>query len=234
MCTLTFINNTSGISITSNRDEHIDRGNSKFPVTKEINHQKIIFPQDPQAGGTWLATSSNQRVIVLLNGAFLKHKHQPPYRLSRGIVVLDAFKYNSLKDFQQSYLLQDIEPFTLVHFDLKNQIIEEVRWNEKTASYATYNFQEPHIWSSATLYSPETRQQREDWFNQWLNKPNLNASEMMDFHHFGGGKTNSSTIKMERNAVLKTVSISQIHSTAQETSFMHHVLLTDTELTTIV
>ncbi len=234
MCTLTFINNQSGISITSNRDEHISRGDSKFPVTKNVNKQTITFPQDPKAGGTWLAASSNQRVMVLLNGAFFKHKHQPPYRLSRGIVVLDAFKYSSLKEFQTNYHLPDIEPFTLVHFDLQSKRIEEVRWDEKTASYATYSFQEPHIWSSATLYSSETIKERENWFKDWVDKPDLQAEDMIDFHHFGGGKTNSSTIKMKRNAVLKTVSISQIHSMPQETLFMHHVLLSNKQLTTFV
>ena len=234
MCTLTFINNKEGITITSNRDEHINRGDSRFPESTETNTQKIIFPKDPQAGGTWIAASSNQRVLVLLNGAFQKHKHKPPYRLSRGIVVLDAFQFNSLNDFQKEYSLKNIEPFTLVHFDLQKKIIEEVRWNAQETSYTTVDFNQPHIWSSATLYTPEIIKKRETWFHEWLEKPQLNAQDMMNFHHFGGGKTNSSTIKMQRNTVLKTVSISQIQTSSNRLSFMHHVLLTNKQLTTFV
>ncbi len=232
MCTLTFINNASGVCITSNRDEHVNRGISQFPVHKEINGQQVTFPQDPVAGGTWLAASSTQRIMVLLNGAFEKHKHQPPYRLSRGLVLLDSFKYDSLEPFKMAYNFQNIEPFTLVHFDLQNQCIEEVRWDETSPSYTTFNYDSPHIWSSTTLYNPHTIQQRETWFREWLRQPDLDPQDMMDFHHFGGGATHSNSIRMERNSYLKTVSISQLHQKQHQFSFMHHGLLNDTQITT--
>lgn len=232
MCTLTFIHNSSGISISSNRDEHVDRGISKFPVTLQVKDQLVTFPQDPEAGGTWLAASSSKRVTVLLNGAFRKHKHLPPYRLSRGVVVLESFQYENLAQFRLHYNLTDIEPFTLVHFDLLHQHIEEVRWDGESTSYRTLAFNAPHIWSSATLYNDETIRERENWFKEWIQKPNLDAQQMMNFHQFGGGTLHANSITMKRNSFLKTVSISQVTACKNHFNFSHHILLNDTLFTT--
>jgi uncharacterized protein with NRDE domain len=88
MCTVSFIATKTGVIITSNRDEHILR--VALPPQKYLYNQKsIIYPKDVTAGGTWYATDGISKVIVLLNGAAEKHTHNPPYRRSRGLIVLD-------------------------------------------------------------------------------------------------------------------------------------------------
>ena len=225
MCTLTFIPKTDKVIITSNRDEHVSRGLTDFPISKEIGKEHVYFPQDPKAGGTWIAASTEGRINVLLNGAFQKHKHQPPYRLSRGLILLDAFKYNSLSDFRLIYDLEEIEPFTLVQFNLRAHIIEEIRWDGKMKHYATFSFDQPHIWSSATLYNEATRTQREDWFNKWLESPDLSTEDMLKFHKFGGDGNAQNSITMDRGNGLQTVSISQIYGGLGTCDFSHHNLL---------
>ena len=225
MCTLTFIPKPDKVIITSNRDEHVSRGITDFPVSKEIGKEHVYFPQDPKAGGTWIAASTEGRINVLLNGAFQKHKHQPPYRLSRGIILLDVFKYHSLSDFRLIYDLDQIEPFTLVQFNLREHIIEEIRWDGKMKHFTTYNFTEPHIWSSSTLYDEVTRAQRKDWFTKWLEKPELSTEDMLKFHQFGGEGDEQNSITMNRGNGLQTVSISQIYGGLGTCDFSHHNLL---------
>nr|MBP6455490.1 NRDE family protein [Chitinophagaceae bacterium] len=84
MCTVSFlpVNKTSFI-LTHNRDEHINRGVAFLPIFYEISSNKIVFPKDSKANGTWISTSKNYS-LCLLNGGFEKHKHEPPYKHSRG------------------------------------------------------------------------------------------------------------------------------------------------------
>ncbi|MBK9489945.1 MAG: NRDE family protein [Haliscomenobacter sp.] len=87
MCTVTYVSPAPGqFILTSNRDEAPSRGATRL-VVEEKEGKRLIFPQDPAAGGTWIAAASNQRMVCLLNGAFEAHNRQTPYRLSRGIMV---------------------------------------------------------------------------------------------------------------------------------------------------
>jgi len=225
MCTLTFIpSNTNEVIITSNRDEHISRGNSAFPVSVTKKRGEVYFPQDPKAGGTWLAASNRGVITVLLNGAFEKHKHRPPYRLSRGIILLDTFDFKSINDFRTGYDLTDIEPFTLVQFDTHHKQIFELRWDGSIQYFTQLDYDNPHIWSSATLYSKEIRMERKHWFSEWLENPELTPDKMLDFHKFGG-KDVTNSITMNRGNGLQTVSISQIIGTGNILKLTHLNLL---------
>ena len=211
MCTLTYVPTKSGAIITSNRDEHDSRGETKFPVEREINGLKVIFPQDPKAGGTWLASASDQSVAVLLNGAFVKHKHRPPYRKSRGLVLLDLFKYQRIEDFKNRYELNDIEPFTIVYINRgKDAQVTELRWDGEQKYLSKLNTETPYIWSSATLYSSEVVLERQHWFSDMLNSKNISPKQMQHFHEFGGKSDIENNFKMDRGNGLRTISISQI------------------------
>src|SRR3954465_10304679 len=89
MCTVTFIPVKDKVYITSNRDEKVVRKQALQPAEYYRKGAKLLFPKDPDAGGTWIALHENGNAVVLLNGAFEKHKPNPPYLRSRGIVMLD-------------------------------------------------------------------------------------------------------------------------------------------------
>ena len=225
MCTLTYIPNPKEIIITSNRDEHISRGNSSFPITKSINNKNIYFPQDPKAGGTWIAADDNGIITVLLNGAFKKHKHSPPYRLSRGIILLDSFEYANLEAFSKQYVLDQIEPFTMVQFQIKTRNVCEMRWDGESTHYKNLDSSIPHIWSSTSLYSTEVRLERRHWFSEWIQNGNLDPQKMLEFHQFGGKGNTYNGITMHRDNGVQTVSITQLHGYENGLDFIHHNLV---------
>lgn len=224
MCTVTYIpKGTDHFILTSNRDESAKRISSapQFQITQS---QHLVFPVDPQSGGSWIAVAPNNRTACLLNGAFDKHQHQPPYRRSRGLVLLDSFDYADPGEFVNSYDFKGIEPFTLVLYRPKS--LFEIRWDEVDVHFERLNSSQPHIWSSSTLYNQEVRQRRAQWFTQWLEEnkqPVLN--DIMDFHQFGGEQDLKNGLVMNRENLVQTLSITAIHKQPAAIE-MHHLDLT--------
>src|ERR1044071_8889387 len=138
MCTVSFVplSNQSFI-LTSNRDEAVARGLASAPAIIEKENYRLVCPVDPLASGTWIAASNYGDVICLLNGAFKRHRHQPPYRKSRGLVVMDYFDAGDPKKFSDEYDLTGIEPFTMVMVHRKNSLqLFELRWDGNQKYFA--------------------------------------------------------------------------------------------------
>jgi uncharacterized protein with NRDE domain len=208
MCTVSFVNANGKIIITSNRDEKILRPNAIEPRNYHINNKKIIFPKDQKAGGTWYAIDEHSNVMVLLNGAEEKHIIKDSYRKSRGLIVLDIISSESPIAAWKSIDLNDIEPFTLVLFE--NQKLYQLRWNEIEKETKELDINESHIWSSSTLYPSEIRAKRAKWFFNFLDtKPVVNEDEMFNFHRYTEGDNAEHGLVINRNDVLKTLSITQ-------------------------
>jgi len=207
MCTVTYIPTTEGCIITSNRDEKITRERALSPQEYQIDGKKVIFPKDPKAGGTWVAHSET-KIIVLLNGAQEKHTPKPKYRKSRGLIVLDLITAENSLDFWKTIDLNDIEPFTIVVFE-NNKLIQ-LQWNEVEKSTTEFDAKQFHIWSSSTLYSKEIRKQRKEWFQDFIKSKNAaTPGEILHFHQFTESENKEFGLQINRNAVLKTISITQ-------------------------
>jgi len=224
MCTLTYIPQNDGFILTSNRDEAKSRKVASFPAYKEINEQKVLFPQDGDAFGSWIATS-NKRLVNLLNGAWEKYKHEPPYRKSRGIVLLESFEYDELKEFAYDYNFANIAPFTLVGLDYKSHLkLEVLRWDGKSISYKEINPNEAHICSSAPLYPEHIRIEREQLFAKFLQDNELiSAEEMVNFHQFGGN--DNAPIKLDEQHFVHTISITSVVKKDDELRMTYHDLI---------
>lgn len=228
MCTLTYLPLKDEFIFTSNRDEHESRAQTLFPVVEERHNQLVYFPQDPKAGGTWIAVSNTQKLAILLNGAYKAHKHNPPYRKSRGLVLLDLFDHESLEAFYNSYNFDNIEPFTIVDFDLSNPTrLFELRWDGVKKHFSVLDGRKAQIWSSAQLYSSAIREQREKWFKELISN-NPNAESLSHFHEFGGNASARNNIKMDMGNGLKTISISQLIFYKEKTKFNYRNLVADT------
>lgn len=207
MCTVSYIKTDEGVIITSNRDEKVIRQKALNPQEYIINNRVITFPKDPQAGGTWIA-HTDQSCVVLLNGAEIKHQSNPPYRESRGKIVLELVSGNPVNDWE-IINLENIEPFTLITY--QNNQLFQFRWNGLCKETIELNANDAHIWSSSTLYSQKIKDKREAWFSDFLSKnKDINSEKMLNFHLFTENSNTENGLQINRNNTYKTVSITQI------------------------
>lgn len=206
MCTVTYVPNNNGIIISSNRDEKINRPIAVFPSELKGSNSSLFFPKDSLANGTWFIVNNNANAGVLLNGSEKPHQYSPPYKHSRGLVLIDIFKdENPLRALTQ-YDLQGIENFTIILFINTN--LFQARWNGKKLNIQLKDSSKPHIWSSATLYNKQMIAEREVWFTEWLQ--NNNSENILEFHLNEKKENSEYGILMNRNNELKTVSISSV------------------------
>ncbi|HLO73321.1 MAG TPA: NRDE family protein [Flavobacterium sp.] len=207
MCTVTFIPTTNGYIITSNRDEKIARKKAIPPQSYEINGKQIFFPKDQKAGGTWIAHTKN-KIVVLLNGAEEKHIKKPSYKKSRGLIVIEIISSNNSLELWKTIDLTNIEPFTIVFFE--NNKLLQLQWNEIEKRQEELAISEHHIWSSSTLYSKEIRIERAKWFaNFMLKNTNPTTTDILNFHLFTESENEEFGLQINRNNLLKTISITQ-------------------------
>lgn len=224
MCTVTFMpKGENHFILTSNRDEAPSRSPKNLTL-ETWEKQQILFPKDVKAGGTWIAVSSQNQVACLLNGAFEKHKHQPPYKMSRGKMVLDIFKAPSPTTYFNHFDPEGMEPFTLIFFH-KNELWE-FRWDEKMLHQTPLPVDSPRIWSSATLYPIDIMEKRKAYFNEWLRENHqYDQDKILHLHKTGSIGDPWYDFIMNRNNVVRTVSITSIHKAPEKISMQYHDIL---------
>jgi hypothetical protein len=215
MCTVTFLpQGKRGFILTSNRDEKLTRPLAEPPRRYYLETGMVVFPKDPQANGTWIAMASKNLSLCLLNGAFTNHVSMAPYRRSRGLVLLDFFEYGTATEFISNYDFTGIEPFTLLVLQTLDTLsLVEIRWDGTRIHLLPKDATKPQIWSSATLYSPAVRLQKEGWFAHFLltmgEKPEL---DILHFHRLGGENDSRNALCMQRGNDFQTVSITSIRA----------------------
>jgi hypothetical protein len=209
MCTLTFIPKEKQIIVTVNRDEAPSRSASE-PIVKQYEKHRLWLAPEPISGSSNLIFDiESKRLAVLLNGAFVPHERNPPYRKSRGEVILDSFLFKDLNEMAVTYNFVGIEPFTLV--TIQNGVIFELRWDEKLAVSKSVDSQHPVIWSSTMMYRDNWQLERKRWFEDFLIvKTDVSADDMLDFHTNAGASDPHNALNMNRFNFVKTVSTTQI------------------------
>ncbi|MCY7357435.1 MAG: NRDE family protein [Rudanella sp.] len=220
MCTATYLPTRQGdFVLTSSRDEQLSRPTACLPAIEIIGYQSIIFPKDPASQGSWIAASAG-RAVCLLNGAFVAHQPMPPYRHSRGQVVLAVFEFNCFDQFVQNYHFAGLEPFTLLMAETSRLL--ELRWDGSQVYTIEKDPQKPHIWSSATLYAAPIRQVREDWFADWLNHhPAPTVESIWHFHKTAGQHDPANAICMSRPGRYATVSLTSVVCANAQTALIY-------------
>ena len=228
MCTVSFLPlENNDFILTSNRDE--------TPLRKTIapdfyteNNAALLYPKDAFAGGTWIGISNQKRVICLLNGAFEKHQRKEFYRKSRGIIVTELLAVeDAVSEIQQTNFI-DIEPFTLVLIDFKNELkIFELVWDGQNKHFQQLEHT-PKIWSSATLYNEDMKLERQAWFADWLQENKVfSKNKILSFHKDSSKGTKETAVKMKRTFV-ETVSITSIIKNKSILLMNYFDLLNDT------
>ena len=218
MCTVTYLPKTDSFILTSNRDEKHRRALAIPPLEYIFNGMKLVFPKDGDAGGTWYAVNGNGYALVLLNGGREAHQPLPPYRISRGLVLLSlASAMDPVAAFEETDF-HGVEPFTIII--CRMGFLTEGCWTGAEKIVSVLNPSLPAIWSSSTLYDEETRRRRKSWFDNWIRSaPGFSTEEVIRFHRFGGDGNKTNDLVMDRNGHMYTQSICSAEITQSGASF---------------
>ncbi len=221
MCTVSFVPTGKKYIITSNRDEHISRPLAHEPREETIGSIKVLFPKDPQAGGTWFALNENGAAAVLLNGAFVRHFPKGNYAKSRGLVLLDVIGAKDPQSLLWKMDLHNIEPFTLILFHVE---LLEFRWDGGQKYFRPLDKAKSHIWSSTTLYDDTVIAHRASLFDRFMGKAHpIDASHVVDFHTNNHDDFQNGFV-IDRKNGLKTFSVTQaILGEAGDTYQLRHI-----------
>lgn len=227
MCTVTYFpKGKDHFLFASNRDEAPKRAAQEVVATLR-NGKQLLYPRDTGANGTWIAVSDSNQLVCILNGGVVKHKHQPPYRLSRGIMALAFFDFQDVDDFTGNFDFNGIEPFTMVIYD-KGKLFT-LYWDEQVLDVRALDPTARHLWSSSTLYPPAWQQRRQQWFEVWARDVQAPVREdLQSFHQTGGSGDPEYDLVMNRQNIVRTTSITSLEKSSQ--AFKLHLLqLTDNQ-----
>jgi len=210
MCTVTYLPlSETDFILTSNRDVPFAREKALTPKTYIEDGVKMTYPKDGKAGGTWLGLSDIKRLICLLNGGFEYHTSRNSYRMSRGIILKALLKSEDILTALDKLDLTNIEQFTLAIVDWQKGLqLYEFVWNG-AEKHLKKLAQEPHIWSSSTLYDPSVKKLRQEWFKKWYTSNSFTSQNILDFHHTAGVGDCNIDVMMNRGAG-GTVSITSV------------------------
>jgi len=223
MCTVSFVRVNDAVIITSNRDEHIQRENAAAPDLHQLQNKKVIFPKDARAGGTWFAAADNGVIAVLLNGAFQKHISKPPYRKSRGLILLEIIEADEPLSFFKKLDLDNIEPFTIVLY--QPGTLHELRWDGNDKHEKALDINGNYIWSSSTLYTGEVIEHRKNLFDRFIHSSAaITAATIHDFHASNNGDDENGFV-ISRQTGMRTFSITQAVIQNNTVDFLHEDLL---------
>ncbi len=225
MCTVTYYPLKNGFILTHNRDEKIWR---PIALPPQKYPRDFIYPIDPQGNGTWIL-DYNKGTLSLVNGAFIKHKPNPPYKKSRGL-ILKEFTHNQDLSFHQYILQYDfegMEPFTIISVTKSNHLeVNLYVWDGKELHIVPKNPEKPFIWSAVTVYPVEVIKERENWWSEWIEEhKEASPDEIFSFHLHGGKGNPRSNMTMIVPGEGQTVSISQIVHIENQRIFKYKDLL---------
>lgn len=202
MCTVIYSPTSTGWLISSLRDEDPLRPRATFKP-EGLKDAAFTGPVDPKGGGSWFMVNKNSNTIVLLNGAFQNHIVQRNYRKSRGLIVRELIQEDSPAAAWETTDLDQIEPFTLVM--VVNGILWEAVWDGNDKYLSAPNPQDPHIWSSSTLYDTSAKMNRKAHFQSWCHELSDGKEERL-MAGFRSLKDNSNGFLINRNEKIKTLS----------------------------
>jgi len=210
MCTVTFLPlKDNDFVFTSSRDVGFQRAKAEKPKKYVENGVELCYPKDGKAGGTWIGTSRNNRLICLLNGGFKNHIRKTDYPKSRGLIVKELLIVEKFDTACMQIDLHNIEPFTMVVVSWEEKLrLFEFVWDGELRHFKELE-PGPFIWSSSTLYDDQMKRMRIEWFDKWLSSSHISPSEILNFHKNAGNGDPEVDVFMRREKV-GTVSITQV------------------------
>lgn len=117
MCTLAWGSEKEGVWICFNRDEQRTRAEAEPPGIHVHGGQRLLYPRDPEGGGTWFALHPAGFAVALLNHYPAVRPPTPVHPRSRGLLVPELAACGSVPvaaNWLRQQSLDAYRPCTLV------------------------------------------------------------------------------------------------------------------------
>ncbi|GAA61896.1 hypothetical protein P20652_3785 [Pseudoalteromonas sp. BSi20652] len=205
MCTLSYFLTDDGYELFFNRDEQKTREMAIAPIKHKGN---VIYPIDPQGGGTWLGVSHSGQTLALLND-YQSVFDITAVKYSRGLLIphLLSNKLPALSQLQNMDL-SGYAPFKLCIFSdelsLNNNHIAFVRWDGKQL----IDCQVESLATSSGVELETVTQKRKEQFKQLVDVRHPVSEQFLAFH-YSKAEQGQYGVNMQREDAM-TVSISHI------------------------
>tara|TARA_B100001142_G_C14302827_1_gene643513 strand:- start:169 stop:825 length:657 start_codon:yes stop_codon:yes gene_type:complete len=173
MCKVTAFLDDDNFILTSNRDIPEDREHSLPPNEFLYRNKRIVYPEDPQGGGSWIGAST-QYIASLLNNKGIKGIN----KMSRGILIKEVLSNN--------FFISDLEsksnsfnPYVLILFNIVDRVLFKYTWDG--SNFYSEQINKHDLWMSNTIYSEEEITDTYRCFREELNISS-NEEEILKFH----------------------------------------------------
>ena len=141
-----------------------------------------------------------------------------------GLIILEIIEADEPLSFFKTLRLDNIEPFTIVLY--QSGLLHELRWDGNDKHEKALDITGNYIWSSATLYSDEIIEHRENLFDSFIHSAagSITAATVHDFHASNNGDAENGFV-ISRQTGMKTFSITQAVVQSDAVNFLHADLL---------
>ena len=213
MCVVSYISHNEGFYLTSNRDIPKNRKVAIPPKHYNIKGYNIIFPKDPDAGGSWIAATS-QKLGCVLNA---KNKREINSNNSRGLLLIDLLRQQDSDNYFIKTNLENIYPFSIIELDTSKKTLKKFMWNGDNRKIEKLNINKSYLWLSSSIYKNNTINKKSELFNIMLNEE-ISKTHIKKFHL----KNRFCDINQDN---INTVSITQVSGSFNIEEMSYHDLL---------
>ncbi len=212
MCTVSWWRREGALSLRFNRDEQRGRAVASPPC---INEQPLIWPKDPQGGGTWICLDRWGTVHCVLNHYDAEMVALPPNPESRGALPLLSAK-NPERAVSDWLTPGPYPPFHLFRIPLQGET-SHVTWDGQHLELRPVHT-DLTLWTTSGWNAHEVIVSRASLFDRMINEHGLSEDTLTAFHYAFDAENPGRWPRMSRGDA-RTVSYSEIRVTEKEMTF---------------
>ncbi|MDF3130232.1 NRDE family protein [Kiritimatiellaeota bacterium B1221] len=212
MCTVSWWRRAGQLSLRFNRDEQWGRAVAEQPGLREGN---LIWPKDPQGGGTWICVDRRGTVHCVLNHYDAEMPVPPLNPQSRGKLPLLSAEHAGvpISDWLSP---EPFPPFHLFRIPLQGEL-SQVIWDGRCVETRT-SHPDLTLWTTSGWNVHEVVVARASLFEKMLEERGLSEETLTAFH-FAFDTENPGRWPCMNRGDARTVSYSEIRVNKDEICF---------------